>query len=234
MFFLYRHFVRLQIDFPIQQNVTSPASFLNVTPHVSQNTAEQRDDRYLPPPQPLLQNRKVEWDLQFRVPFKTQKQPRSEVMANLTWSCWLVDGYEPNYLRNPSFEEFPWKSWESLNIGKSPLKIKRKFFWKLMRWSHLQSWLWHSKPLFGCKITCEETGMNDPAEHLWGQQPTVRFPRSMGQHGKFPFCPTCRDGFLLIFLYVFHVLSWTVWKHQKLSSQNTVQTYIHAHIYIYI
>lgn len=46
------------------------------------------------------------------------------------------------------------------------------------------------------------------------------------KHGKFPLCPTCRDGLLLILLYVFHVLSWTVWQHERLSSPHTVQTYV--------
>ncbi len=129
-------------------------------PHVSQNTAEQRDDRYLPPPQPLLQNRKVEWDLQFRVPFKTQKQPRSKVMANLTWSCWLVDGYEPNYLRNPSFEEFPWKSWESLNIAKVAPQNEENGSFSFQNHGTLDFTFkilpvtFSTKPwLFGCKVS---------------------------------------------------------------------------------
>ena len=121
-----------------------------------------------------------------------------------------------------------------------------------MQRSHLRSFLVKIKTGAGCRITCEETNRQFMAclshvcflfesqlKHLFLdlQGPWLIFVAPLAtcfekevidsvsfQHGKFPLCPTCHDGLLLILLYVFHVLSSTVSQHERLSSPHAVQT----------
>lgn len=113
--FPYSHFLlpacfHLQVDF-----CHIPSLFLMWYP-LRPFMAEQRDDRYLPPPQPqpLLQNRKVELDLQFRVPFKTTMMAVNMVL--------LVGGWTWTKLETPNFQNFLRNVW-------SPSKSIGSFFW---------------------------------------------------------------------------------------------------------